>query len=346
MKRISKVYKWIMLAVLFQIFVFSYMEFVYLPGRGAVKATAFEFSDNIVKSGSMRLPADAEGALVSFDGTYAAYIQGGRLKTADIKRGNTLKTLDASGGDFSFYRWLPDRDMLIYSIKEPDGKKGQVRISTFDVGQKLERSYPKITGLPEGSVITDIELSSLTNVVYTMVKTGETRIKVYKYNIMDELSFIMNTDIKTIFKETVYSDNLLYQEDGGNITVRSGKTGRKSYLPVKGSLRLLAIDAEDNIYAGQVDDSGRLVAVYHGKDDTQSKEWKKTELGIPIAVTDVFITPDGSIYMVSGKDRFIRDVVDGSRFSYEGELLEILDDYIISKDDRRLRLTAIIKDDK
>ena len=347
MKRIVRIYKWIVLAVLFQVLVFSYMEFVYLPNRGAVKATAFEFSEDEVKSKSIKIPADAQGALVSYDGSYAVYLQGARLIVADIKKGGRVcKTLNASGGEFSFYRWLPDRDMLIYSIKEPDAKKGQVRISTFDVGPGLERSYPKITDLPEGSMITDIELSPLTNVVYAMVKTGETRIKVYKYNIMDDLDFIMNMGIKAVFKETAYSDSLIYQEAGGKITVRSGKTGKKTYLPVKGSLQLLDVDAEDNIYAGQLDDAGKIIAVHCGKADKGSKEWKKTETGAPLALSEVVITPDGSLYRVSGKDRTILDMVDGSKFSYEGELLEILDDYIISKDDRRLRLTAINKEDK
>jgi hypothetical protein len=108
----------------------------------------------------------------------------------------------------------------------------------------------------------------------------------------------------------------------------------------------LDVDAEDNIYAGQLDDSGKIVAVYHGKADNQSKEWEKTELNSPYALSEVVVTPDGSIYAISEKDRFILDKVDGSKFSYEGELLGIIDDYIISKDGRRLRLTAIIKEDK
>lgn len=346
MKGFARIYKWIVLAVLFQVIVFSYLEFVYLPNRGNVTATAFESSDSEVKSKSIKMPADAGGAMVSFDGSYAAYTQGGKLLIIEIKNGKTLKMLEAGEGNFSYYRWLPDRDMLIYSIKEPDGEKGQVRISTFDLGPKLERSYPKITGLPEGSIITDIELSPLTNVVYAMVKTGDTRIKVYKYNIMDNLNFVMNAGVKAIFKETAYSDNLIYQEDGGRITFRSGKTGKKTYIPVKGNLKLLAVDAEDNIYAGQLNDSGEVVAVYHGKIDGKLKEWERTELNAPFDVSEVFVTPDGRIYTSSGKEKFIRGLADVSKFSYEGELLGILDNYIISKDDSRLRLTAITKDDK
>lgn len=346
MKKIMRIYKWITLAVLFQVLVFSYMEFIYLPNRGAAITTAFEFTEGVIKSKVIKIPADAEGIIVSHSGSYAAFKQGSKLIVTDMGSGRVLKSIDAAGGYFSFFRWLPDRDMLIHSIKEPDGKKGNVRISTYDLGPGLERSYPQITGLPDGSEITDIELSPLTNVVYFMVKTGESRIKVYKYNIMDELGFVMNTGVKTVFGETAYADNLIYQAEDGKITIRSGKTGRKTYLPVKGNLLLLAVDAEDNIYAGQLDDSGSIVAVHHGKAGKKPKEWEKTELDVPVSSpSDVVITPDGSIFRVYEKEKFICDTFDGSKFSYEGELLEILDDYIVSKDDRRLRLTAFIKED-
>ena len=347
MKGVMRIYKWIVLAVMFQVIVFSYMEFVYLPNRGTVRATSFEFSNTEAEDKSIKIPDDAEGTTVSYDGSYAVYMQKGKLTVIDLKKnGKILKTLEASGGEFSFFRWLPDRDMLIYSIKEPEGKAGQVMISTFDLGPDLERSYPKITGLPDGSVITDIELSPLTNVVYTMVKTGKTRIKVYKYNIMDDLSSVINTGVNAVFKETAYSDNLVYQDEEGKITIRSGKAGKKTYLPVKGSLKLLAVDAEDNIYAGQLDDAGKITAIHYGKADAESKEWNKTELGASFELSKVFVTPNGSIYTVSDTDKSVSSVKDGSSFTYGGELLEIIDNYIVSKDDRKLKLTAIAKEDK
>ncbi len=347
MKGFMRIYKWIVLAIMFQIIVFSYLEFVYLPNRGTVRATSFEFSDDEAEDKSIKIPDDADGITVSYDGSYAVYMQKGKLTVIDVKKkGKVLKALEASGGEFTFFRWLPDRDMLIYSIKEPEGKTGQVMISTFDLGPDLERSYPKITGLPDGSVVTDIELSPLTNIVYTMVKTGKTRIKVYKYNIMDDLSSVINTGVNAVFKETVYSDNLIYQDEEGKITVRSGKSGKKTYLPVKGSLKLLAVDAEDNIYAGQLDDTGKITAVHYGKADAASKEWKKTELGASFELSKVVITPNGNIYTVSDMEKSVSNVTNGNKFTYGGELLEVVDDYIVSKDDRKLKLTAITKKDE
>ncbi len=346
MKKALMIYKWILLAVLFQALVFSYLEFIYLPNRGAVKATAFEVSDGNIKSKNVRIPADAANISVSYNGFYAAYGQGNKIVLIDIRSGKKLKTLDASGGTFSYFRWLPDRDMLIYSTKAPDGEKGKVRISTYDVGPNLERSYPNIADLPEDSETVDIELSPLTNVVYAMIRTGDSKVKVYKYNIMDELSFVMNTGSKTVFKETAYSDNLVYQADGGKVTVRSGKSGKNGSLPVKESLVLLAVDSEDNVYAGQLDDTDKITAVHWGKLDQKSGEWKKTNLDTPSLAPELFITPNGSLYRVSRQDKQVVDEGDGSKISFEGEFLEVLDDYVVSLDGSRLKLTAIAKEEK
>lgn len=347
MKKLSRLYKWIALAVLFQVAVLSYMEFIYLPNRGAVTATSFEPGKTAVKSKSMKLPGDAQGVLVSFNGVHAAYMQGEKLVVADIDRGGkVLKTLEAAGGKFGYYRWLPDRDMLIYSITEPEGKKGQVLVSTLDLGPMLERSYPKMTGLPHGSAVTDIELSPLTNIVYTMVKTSETAIKVYKYNIMDDLTYVMKANTEAVFKETSYTDNLIYQDKGGKITIRNGTTAKKTYLPVKGTMKLLAVDAEDNIYAGQLNDGGKVIKVHYGRSDQTAKEWKETELKGAFEVSELAVTPDGSIYTIAEKDNFIQDTATGNKFSYEGSLIEILDDYIISIDGQKLRLTAIVKSEQ
>ena len=101
--------------------------------------------------------------------------------------------------------------MLIYSIKEPEGITGRVRISTYDISAELDRSYPDIKNLPSGSEIIEIELSPLTNIVYPMIKTSSSRARIYKFDIMDNLSLIMKTDLSTIIKETMYSDRLIYQ---------------------------------------------------------------------------------------------------------------------------------------
>lgn len=340
----KKLYRWVLFAVMFQVIALSYAEFIYLPNRGTVKATAYQTEDAAVASKNLKISSDMEDITVSYNGFYVACRQNNKLVISDIRSRKKVKTIDSKGGNFTYFRWLPDRDMLIYSISEPDGEKGKVRISTYDVGPDLERSYPKITNLTDGSEVVDIELSPLTNVVYSVIKTGESRVRVYKFNIMDDLSSIMSTGINTVFKETMYADNLIYQVEDGKITIRSGKSGGKNYIPVKGKLKLLSLDADDNIYAGSLDASGNVIAVNYGKSGQDTDAWKKVELDSPLPATNVYITPDGSIYGNSQKDNMVYNLKDGSSIRYSGEFLQILENYVVSRDNGKLRLAAILKE--
>lgn len=339
----KKLYRWILIAVLFQVLVLSYIEFIYLPNRGAVRATAYDNGGADIKDRKIRIASDMEDITVSYNGFYMACRQNGKLLITDVRSGKKVKALEAGKDKFSYFRWLPDRDMLIYSVKAPDGKDGQVRISTYDLGQKLERSYPLITGLADGSEVIDIELSPLTNVVYSVIKTSDTRVRVYKFNIMDDLSFIMKTDTDSSFKETMYSDTLVYQVEDQKIVVRNGKNGRKTNVPVNGKQRLITLDAEDNIYVGVLDGSGKIASINFGKSGQDRGSWEKLVPASPIPVSDVYITPNGSIYKKSANENSVSDLKDNKITSFEGDIVEMLDNYVVSKDDNRLRLTVVRK---
>ncbi|NTV91273.1 MAG: hypothetical protein HGA22_13090, partial [Clostridiales bacterium] len=293
---------------------------------------------------SMKIPEAAENVTVSYNGMYAAYKLDNNIVLVNLDKRKEVRTLTQTNGSFTFFRWLPDRDMLIYSAKEPDGKSGEVGISTYDIEAELERSYPNITDLAEGSSVVDIELSPLTNVVYTMIRTGETKTKVYKFNIMDDLSYIMSATADTILKETSYVDKLVYQKPDGKITIRNGKTGKASTLSRKGSYVLLAVDKDDRIYAGQVDENGKVGAVVFGKTDVKSANWEKIELASPADASDVFITPDGGIFVDDPETDTIESVSAGTSLKYEGSMIEMLDDYCVSLDGRKLEVKVLDQD--
>jgi hypothetical protein len=166
MKKLKTIFKWILLSFLLQSAVLAYFNFIYLPNRGKYKVTAYEADFVQRKNRSYVLPRGAIVVSVSFDGLYAAYKKENNVVIVDVDKKKIIKELDTAGGSITYCRWLPDRDMLIYAVKEPDGERGQVRIATYDIGPGLERSYPDIENLPEGSEVINIELSPLTNVVY------------------------------------------------------------------------------------------------------------------------------------------------------------------------------------
>lgn len=345
MRKLARIYRWIIISVLLQALVLSYVNFVYLPNRGAIKATMYQYAEDTLENRSVRLPSDAENIKVSYNGLFAAYNvgSGGNITIMDIQKSRVIKTLKPSEGEFTYFRWLPDRDMLIYSLKTDGKSRVQVTISTFEIGTSLDRSYPQIKDLPLGSAISDIELSPLTNLVYVLINTGASRTKLYKYNIMDNLSFIMNGGTGLQIKETAYSDTLFFQDGNGSVMKRNGKTGKTSTAITADHTRLLAVDSEDKAYIGSLDSNGLVTEISFGKTEQKSKEWDKIEIKAPALPEDVFITPDGSVYTADRKGAKIIKPDGSAAGSFSGELLEVLDDYTVATDRGKLELTVIEK---
>lgn len=343
MKKQNPIIRWISISIILQVAILAYVNFIYLPNRGKVSVSAFNFADENISDKTVKLPNNAENIEISYNGLYAAYKLDNRFEVYDVKAGKVVKKLDANSGQISYFRWLLDRDILIYSVSEPDGKKGQVQLLTYDIGAGEERNYPKLTGLNDGSEVIDIEVSALTNVVYFKVKTSETRVKIYKYNIMDRLKFVMNAKVDTVIKETAYEDNLVYSDTKNDIYVVKGSNSSKDKLYFKENLVLLEIDSEDNVYAGVLNDSGKVESIKAGKIDTPEKEWKTVELKNAAAPEDIYIPDEGRIYIADRGNGKITDVQSGSSYDYKGELLDVLDDYKATLEGNKLHLTAVAK---
>ncbi len=345
-EKAKRIYKWILISVILQTVILSYINFYYLPNRGNFKTTMFETASTAVKNRSFKLPQGAENVKVSFDGLYAAYSLDKDLEIVDLDKKEVIKRLDPSGGEFSYFRWLPDREMLIYGIKEPEGKSSVVRISTYDILPEYNRSYPDIKNLPEKSQVIGIELSPLTNIVYPMIKTSNTRARIYRFDIMDNLTLIFKTDLTTIIKETMYADNLIYQLEGKGIIVRSGKSEKALPITFEGTGLLLAVDDNDFIYAGDRDDTGKIVSIYYGMAGQKKDEWNLAKPVMPVARGDVFITAGGVVYTADRINKQVERLNAQGDFTtaqtgYEGELLTVLDNYVVSIDGSKLILQIL-----
>lgn len=341
MNTIRRIYRWIIISVFFQVALLSYINFVYLPGNRDVKATMIETDQDTEKSRSLEMPYGAKNVKVSFDGKYAAYMYNGNAVIADIKKKVNIKELEPDKGEFSCFEWIPDREMLIYAQKNIDGYSGRVQLSTYDIGADLDRSYPVIKKLPKGSEIIEIEPSPLTNIVYPIIKTNDNEVQVYKFDIMDELNYVMSVNIATTFKETLYTDNLIYQQPGKKINVLNGETMKKKKLPVSEPDLLLDVDDNDNIYAAQTDENGEVIIIYSGKLDQDSSDWNIIKLESPCEPEDIFITSMGKIFLADRLNSTIYCVDNDIDTAFSGELVDVLDDYVVTMDDNNLILQAL-----
>jgi hypothetical protein len=222
-------------------------------------------------------------------------------------------------------------------------KSSSIQIFTKDIDSGLDHSFPKITGLARNSEVLAIELSPLTNVVYAKVKSGSSQARIYKFNIMDQSSFIMNVDADASIEELSYKDILLYEDRKRNkVRVWDGINRYSWALPFKEKIVLLGVDSEDKIYIGEIGDNEKVSKIYYGELDKENhKSWQEVVPSEPMEKSRVVISSKGQIFMVDSAKEAIKDLKSGGEITYKGSFVEVIDNYVIYLDKNKLNLDVI-----
>jgi hypothetical protein len=344
MKRSARIYSWIIISIILQIAIFVYFNNYFFGSKSDITATSIDVTDKPQNNKSISLAQGATDIKVSYDGSYVSYYLNNNLVVYDVTAKKEVKTISADNKEFTFYKWLPDRNMVMYAVCPPNGQKGEIRISTydFDIESDQLRDYPGLTTLPRGSRIESVELSPQTNVVYFKVKTSNANASIYKFNVMNNLSYVMSTSSKTLIKETAYVEKLVYQDARNRIYIRDGANGTVNQLPIKSEAALLSIDSEDNIYVGKLDKSGMITDIYYGAVGNSFSSWTSVSLKKAVRAEDVFIKQSGAIFEVDENTKTMYAISSGNQnIKYTGKLIDILEDYIVTTDGNNVLLKAL-----
>lgn len=348
-KVLLKIYKWVILSVILQVAVLLFFNNFYLSRRSTARATPVENGDqpSLFKKKllySTQIPEGAKDPQVSFDDTLVCYLLDGKLQIYDIQGNKSVKSIAPPKKDIiTDFNWLADRRMVIYSLRAPDDETGAVQVVTYNVDTGSQHDYPRINQLPKASVITQIELSHLTNTIYVMVKTSATEGRIYRYNVMSQLYFITSTSADTIIKEKHYKDQLVYQGKDGklNLFTWSEPKGSTAVLQVGGQPVLLGFaGADDEIYVGELNSNNLVQKIYHGKTtDAPDSDWKSITVKNPVGVENLILTVEGNIYGKVNNKKAIVDISGNKEIPYEGTLIEVRGNRIISLDGNILKIS-------
>lgn len=340
MKRKHKIFNWILLSIIFQVAVLSYFNFYYLNRRGDATATLITIGqDKPKKVQTIDVPQDASEIKVSYDNTLIAYKLNGNIEVKNIKDNKTVKSITAKNDKISYYRWLPDRNMIIYGINAPDSENGRVQVITYNVDSEIEHIYPKITGIPKKSTIQQIELSPLTNVVYAKVATGNGTAKIYRYNVMSELSFVMNITDKTLIKEFTYDNKLAYRDDKNKLYIWDGLKSSSKQLASNDKLDILGITGiDDEIYAAVIGTDGKVAQILKGTFDKPVSSWEKIDVKSNVSPDNLYLSPEGSIYELDKDKSTVYNLKTNGKVSYSGSLLEIFNSHIVTRSGDKVKI--------
>jgi len=338
---IKRIYKWVIISITIQTVILAYFNYIHLPRAKRVKTTIYEYEESSISPWNLKVPKDAFLISASYNGRYVGYLKDGELFVLDSANGRKKTVVGHDTGKLSCFKWLPDRNMLIYSLSLPQDGYWDIQIATYDAESFEKRIYPEIKGLPEGSETDDIKLSILTNTVYVKVKTGSSYSRIYRFDIMDNCNLVLISDEEISIEQTMHNDNLVYEKNGC-IYARDVNNSAENQLEFNSIAVLLGIDSRDRIFVGEQDENGRVSRILYGKIDEEIKgTWKPISLNEPLLREKIIITESGAVYELDEKEKCVRQIGGSSVINFDGEFIQMTDEYIITKDKNILKLDTL-----
>lgn len=345
MRVLVRIYKWMILSILIQLIVIMYFDNFFAEGRkNHIVLTDYNVFDKKENDEvSIEIPSGANRIKLSYDASFVGYYSNEKLEVFDVINEKVVKIINHGEDDINFFKWLPDRNILIYAVKINDDEGRGVQVFTYDASSNIEKDYPRIMtkGTYESEVL-DIVLSPLTNVVYTKVKVNDKDAIIYRFNIMEQMAYIMKTNINTKIFETMYADNLLYQEND-KIYIRSNAKGTTNQVLLSGRICLLGVDSEDRTYIGEFNGQGQIWKYYYGKIDVLFKNWNEVLLKKPVLSTDVFVSLGGKVQERLEDESCVLEVENNKKIKYKNEFIDITNDYLVTRKDDKLQINKLEK---
>lgn len=345
MKTLARWYKWILLAVIFQFCVLFYVNGVFLNGDGTVSVKTAGETKAKPATGDFKVPDGVKDVKVSFNAKFGAYVgNDGALHLVDINAGKDKKIAGLDKDKIAFFKWLPDRDMIIYSSNTKGGKKGVIQMLTYEADSGTVRDYPEITDISSQSKVMDIDLSPYTNVVYAKISTSETRAKIIRFNVMSQYAHVMNLGPDAIIKESNYVNKLVYQNPGEAIYIYDAMNRSKKKIAIEAeNVRVLDIDSNDTLYIAALDSGGEVIQIYQQKitEEELTDSWVKTPIKVSVHPEDIVVSVNGNMYYINKDENKIVNIKNDLKASFRGDFLEVLDGTLVSIDGNKVNINSL-----
>jgi len=267
--------------------------------------------------------AEAENLQLSYNNKYLSFINNNKLEVIDLYQNKSV--FDSSIVlDSSFkllnYKWLPDRNSLLFFSNEADPSKAY--LYSLDFNDQTSSGYqPKLDREFSFSIanIINIEMSTYTNNLYVLFEDANQKENLIRMDIMKGINWL------NLPQENIH--NIAVSNKLGNLFVESSYNLSKSIFLLNGQERMIVsnhpndilLGSRDNtIYIGRVDkgylqelysydplkDGGTLTNVWQGKIPYKENEQQLTILfteGIinqnQLPEGNIILSPTGNIYL-------------------------------------------------
>lgn len=358
------IYKWFVISIIFQLVLLVYID-VRILGSNPTVLTSAEFEgdnvsdldDNDEDAIGIKISDEARNIKFSYDLNFLAYMieddliiresSGNRLvrKISSYDKESDEK-LDMSPGKITHFTWMEDRNIFIYASSIEGQNFDEVEVRTMDFELEEDHIYEnRMRRLQKGAKLRSIEVTYLTNMLYSQILT-DTNERLYAYDIMGNLSFVRVMPRGSKIRNTRYYDAVFIDENNGRIQIYDGLRKATRSLALEGSVVLLDVDRNDSVYIGIMDDDGMIGSIKKGQvHRAEVQSWETRELEESVMKAQIMIDFDGNMYINDMKKRRLTQISEEGRvLDYEGMIIEIRQEYVITRDNGFLKLNAFVSD--
>lgn len=355
-KAFTIVYRLLIISIICQLLVYFFINYVYLSSDsdigGKVKVVEVSSIGNKDLALNVKIPQAASQLKISFDCSYVSYLLEGKLSIFDTNSKKVIKTIENNfpgteklQGNITCYEWLPDKNIIMYVLSTPKNLQGRVQVFTYDMNLTSENEHigAKLAGgsLPNGSEGIDLAISPLNMITYLKIKTSSSQARIYRINLMDEISEPMKVDLNSIFKIGYYNENLVLQDDDNKLFIRN-KSGILSQLELNKKAVLLQVigiskDGKDMAYIGELDNNKKVSKIVYGVIGVNPSKWSGKQLEKPVASEDIVIKNDGTIYEISKSENTLYNLSGNKKTKFTGDFINIIENQVFYLDNTVLK---------
>lgn len=355
MKLFRRIIVLIVISLLVQSGVLLYIDRFYLSNETNIKSVKVTKTAKPKKiEVQVPIPDDAKNVTTSYDSKYIAYSQGDSVKIFNTTaEANPITISPESGANVSYYKWLPDRNMILEGEKSSTDEGSMIRFYSFDVDKNKkvvirDNHNNRDTDIYINSKfdVTDLELSTLTTMFYIKINRGGNSSGIYVIDINSQLDTISNNKVIGNMLITRLDDKLIYENlinpKEPKIMFTDSASTINQTISIDGVSvpNLLGIDKDDNIYIGQ-SENDKISKIFFGQRTDDTSKWKSVNLSQPVDKQDIYITAAGKIYTNDNLKGIVTDVSSGIKTTYKGGFLQLYDGGIASKSDGKLVKTNL-----
>lgn len=344
MKGLKKLIIWTLIPVTLELAGFFYIDNFYLNDETNFNAKKVELSNKKNPNKiNVKVSDSAKNIGISYNGDYISYYENGVINVIDTSNNKKKEIKFDDNGNFSSYKWLPDRDIMLVAEKyiDYDGSsyvKFQSYNAKKDEKTVLSNENNKQLKIPLSDSkyeVLDMTLSTATNVTYVEIGREGAKSRVYRINVMVQMEETKYVNCKLGKISATNKEDKLVYEDVTNNRIRV--VGKKDPVATGENAvhYLLNTDDEDRIYIGN-GENGKVRKIFVASLNKPRSQWKIISLKEAVDKKNIYVTRAGKIYINNPLNSKVTELETGKETNYTGTLVRIYDLGIISRNDNKL----------